>query len=189
MNNVGRAVLNPKDLVTDVISLDMKRVSHDTYFYENSNFQISKRLRSGRILQFDLTVWQVINGITCKLILDYDYVVPMSCSIEIERKRCNYGGWRFWFICPECEQRCRILYLTSIQDLDFACRICHNLTYRSQQWKPSKMATKLYAVLKYDRLMIEFNKTRSMKKRELIRKKASRIIKDLKDLKSNYYCK
>ena len=43
----------------------------------------------------------------------------------------NYGGKRWWFICPinRCRKRVRKLYLTATY---FACRKCLNLAYNSQ---------------------------------------------------------
>jgi hypothetical protein len=59
-----------------------------------------------------------------------DYWVPITST------HCNYGGVRFWFLCPgwkngvRCGRRCRKLYLRGIT---FACRLCHGLTYESTQ--------------------------------------------------------
>src|SRR6266851_1279203 len=59
-----------------------------------------------------------------------DYWVPITST------HCNYGGVRFWFLCPggkngvSCGRRCRKLYLRGIT---FACRLCHGLTYESTQ--------------------------------------------------------
>lgn len=41
----------------------------------------------------------------------------------------HFGGVRWWFACPKCGRRCAKLYLPDLSG--FACRICHNLTYRS----------------------------------------------------------
>ena len=39
---------------------------------------------------------------------------------------------RPWFLCPICGRRCGKLHLAS-EDVEFACRICGRLTYRSCQ--------------------------------------------------------
>ena len=39
---------------------------------------------------------------------------------------------RWYFVCPQCEQRRTKLYLP-LEATTFACRRCHNLTYRSCQ--------------------------------------------------------
>jgi len=40
----------------------------------------------------------------------------------------QFGGQRFWFTCPSCQKRCRIIYGGSY----FRCRSCHGLRYESQ---------------------------------------------------------
>lgn len=40
----------------------------------------------------------------------------------------RWGGVRWWWHCPRCGRRCRILY-----GLPFFCRRCHGLTYASTQ--------------------------------------------------------
>jgi len=42
------------------------------------------------------------------------------------------GGTRIWFACPNCAQTVGILHLPP-GGSEFACRRCHNLTYRSCQ--------------------------------------------------------
>jgi len=60
---------------------------------------------------------------------DFDYKIPLTTT------HCNYGGKRYWFICPwykngnYCGKRVGVLY----KDGDyFACRHCYNLTYASR---------------------------------------------------------
>lgn len=50
--------------------------------------------------------------------------------ISFDRTRCNYGGYRTWFLCPICWKRVAVLYGA---DKYFYCRHCYNLTYGSQQ--------------------------------------------------------
>jgi len=51
---------------------------------------------------------------------------------------CHFGGGRWWWQCPlvvdgrPCQRRCRILYRPPGASY-FACRVCHQLTYRSRQ--------------------------------------------------------
>jgi len=45
----------------------------------------------------------------------------------------KFGGWRAWFRCPGCGQRCRILYgINSLR-----CRKCRGLKYQSQYEMPA----------------------------------------------------
>lgn len=61
---------------------------------------------------------------------DFDYKVPLTTT------PCNYGGKRYWFICPlykggnYCGKRVGTLY----KDGDyFGCRHCYDLTYSSRK--------------------------------------------------------
>lgn len=57
---------------------------------------------------------------------DLDYVVNLQTT------SCNYGGARYWFLCPivGCGRRVAVLYLGGKY---FACRHCYRLAYRSQR--------------------------------------------------------
>ena len=63
---------------------------------------------------------------------DYDY------SVQLDTTPCNYGGLRWWFICPlmkdgrPCRRRCRFLYLP-LGGGYFGCRECYDLAYESSQ--------------------------------------------------------
>jgi hypothetical protein len=52
--------------------------------------------------------------------------------------RCNYGGERRWLLCPRCFKRVAKLYRPPDEVL-FACRQCHGLTYRSTQCHDAKL--------------------------------------------------
>jgi hypothetical protein len=62
--------------------------------------------------------------------LTFDY------KARIVSTSCNYGGRRWWIICPlginghTCNRRVSALYLAGKY---FGCRHCHNLTYNSSQ--------------------------------------------------------
>ncbi len=53
-----------------------------------------------------------------------------ALTIPLDRLPCHYGGYRTWFRCPRCNRRTKALYGLSIL---LACRVCHDLTYESQQ--------------------------------------------------------
>ena len=61
---------------------------------------------------------------------DLDY------QVQLVTTPCNFGGKRYWFICPlvvnwqACNRRVSKLYLPPGARY-FGCRTCHNLTYRS----------------------------------------------------------
>ena len=55
---------------------------------------------------------------------------PMAQEVYFDWTKCNYGGHRPWLICMDCGRRVGVIYLRGKY---FACRNCHNLTYRSSQ--------------------------------------------------------
>lgn len=67
--------------------------------------------------------------------------------IRLDQTSCNFGGYRYWFICPDCGKRIGVLYGAGIR---FLCRHCYNLAYASQNETAS------------DRLL---RKTRKLRKR------------------------
>lgn len=50
-------------------------------------------------------------------------------KVKFDFTSCNYGGFRYWFLCPGCGKRARILYGVGKY---FLCRDCCNLTYGSK---------------------------------------------------------
>ena len=55
----------------------------------------------------------------------------ISYHVPVEWTGCNFGGHRPWFSCPEtgCSRRVEKLYKPPGQ-IYFACRHCHDITYR-----------------------------------------------------------
>lgn len=60
--------------------------------------------------------------------------------VQITTTQCNYGGSRYWFICPECKKRVGVLYRQS----NYKCRHCLGVNYQSQLQQPD---TRLFARL------------------------------------------
>lgn len=61
---------------------------------------------------------------------DFDY------NVLIVTTPCNFGGKRYWFICPASGCGRRVAKLYQGQDI-FACRHCYNLTYTSRNENPT----------------------------------------------------
>lgn len=53
-----------------------------------------------------------------------------NTTLELSRKENGFGGSQAFFLCPDCGERVRYLYLTGKL---FLCRKCSGLNYRSQQ--------------------------------------------------------
>lgn len=60
----------------------------------------------------------------------HSYVIP------VEKLACNYGGFRYFFNCPLCRRRMRILYFS--EKSVFLCRKCLNLSYETQRLRPTR---------------------------------------------------
>ncbi len=43
--------------------------------------------------------------------ISYSIGYPAFEDVALDRTDCNYGGSRPWWLCPQCERRCAILYL------------------------------------------------------------------------------
>ena len=87
-------------------------------------FKKHKELKSDQGLEW--------NGIEIRINEDRVFfcsgLLASSC-LNISSTPCNYGGVRYWFICPFCKSNSRRLY--SYNHL-FGCRCCFNLAYPSQ---------------------------------------------------------
>ena len=57
---------------------------------------------------------------------------PVQTRISLTATRPNFGGLRWWFLCPWCYRRCGKVYMPP-KGRHFACRRCHGLTYRTCQ--------------------------------------------------------
>lgn len=66
-----------------------------------------------------------------RIVLDYEYAPSERIvqTISIVSTRCEFGGSRPWFLCPDCTRRVAVLYCKS----HFRCRTCSDLSYRSQR--------------------------------------------------------
>ena len=76
------------------------------------------------------------SGVNNRIVITGKSVV--SHSIELSLTACNFGGLRYWFLCPAvkdgvyCGNRVTKLYLPSGGKI-FGCRQCYDLTYQSCQ--------------------------------------------------------
>ncbi|MDD3262589.1 MAG: hypothetical protein PHR61_01975 [Candidatus Absconditabacteria bacterium] len=50
--------------------------------------------------------------------------------ISLAKTDCNYGGYRYWFVCPKCGKKYGKLYIAGNH---FHCRKCLNLCYEDQK--------------------------------------------------------
>lgn len=99
---------------------------------------------------------------------------PRACDywVSITSTPCNYGGVRFWFICPgwkngvACRRPRRKLYLSPSGHV-FACRVCHELTYESRQKSGSLFYELIERPMKiHDKALAEMNRSRASCRQE-----------------------
>jgi hypothetical protein len=69
-------------------------------------------------------------------------------KIGLTTSKCNYGGCRYWFICPSCKRRVGVLYRKPLNKL-FLCRKCNNLTYQLTKFRRSGIEGHLKAISKF----------------------------------------
>lgn len=109
-------------------------------------------------------------------------IVGCNLNIKLVATSCNFGGKRWWFLCPfikngnKCSRRCSIIYLPDDSDC-WGCRECHELTYESRKrhgdmfyeyfQKPKKQMEEALAIIPCSR-----------SRKKLI--KAGKILKDYK---------
>lgn len=53
---------------------------------------------------------------------------PVQDTIKISSTACHFGGWRYWFVCPTCGQRRRVLFAPGTY---WRCGPCVGITYES----------------------------------------------------------
>lgn len=72
--------------------------------------------------------------------------VPKECTIQMTTTVPNYGGLRWWFICPLSGDRVAKLHLPNGASI-FGSRKVHGLAYRSQrESQPDRMAEKAHSL-------------------------------------------
>ena len=94
--------------------------------------------RSGLLMASGTLSWAdgysvSVNGYGDSVILTYAISgKDVQERILIDKTPVHLGGFRSWFLCPDCNKRIGSLYLVK----QFRCRHCHDLRYRSQRETP-----------------------------------------------------
>ncbi|MCD6161464.1 MAG: hypothetical protein J7K40_03505 [candidate division Zixibacteria bacterium] len=98
-------------------------------------------------------------------------------KVEIVSTPCNYGGARYWFICPlttdgrYCGRRIAKLHLAPGSNY-FGCRHCHNLTYTSCKEHDKRVD----ALMKYPDLLNRFSSEGNVKDTLLVLKAQAKLL-------------
>lgn len=68
---------------------------------------------------------------------------PYQYSIQLTKTACNYGHYRYWWLCPKCSKRVSVLYCAG----SYVCRHCIGANYHSQLQQPvDRIYSKLNAL-------------------------------------------
>ena len=146
MSTGGRGVWNKKTKVDEVRSIDALDLQRNGVFSKGADYSwtaswrrdgevvasISYRVESGENGPSGLRFMYTITSNETGEKRDYNYIIPVVTT------RCNYGGKRWWFVCPlvvnghSCLRRCRVIFLPPGAQY-FGCRECYGLTYESRQ--------------------------------------------------------
>jgi hypothetical protein len=75
-----------------------------------------------------------------RLVLEYTRTISgqsqrITCNVWLTQVPCTFGGWRQYFICPDCGRLSLVLFGLSPR-ANFACRVCQRLAYASEAETP-----------------------------------------------------
>ena len=181
----GRGVRNRKTRVNEARSIDILDLQHKEVFSKDSTrswrtswsqngemvASISYRVESDENEPSGLRFMYTVTDNSTGEKRGYNYIIPVIST------RCNYGGKRWWFVCPlvvngqPCKRRSRIVYMPSGAEF-FGCRECHRLTYESRQRHREKFYEgfeKPYKAI--ESMQLKLPRTKSLAKREKLWRK------------------
>jgi len=175
----GKGVWFKKQTVEEAVKIDMKDLTKECSQEWDDSLIYSMTNCYGHRSSIMIVIYP-----PCKIRLQYKYtcnsgeVKSFDYFVDLETTPCNYGGKRWWFLCPSCNRRCRVLYNTISTNI-FACRLCHNLTYESQQ-KGKTYWHLLYKVMaEGSKLQNEVARTRTSKKKIRLLRQLDKLGSDL----------
>lgn len=166
--DMGRYYFDKKDTVEDCRSVSISFLKKHDYLSENSYKSggiswkncygeetssigiVVSTFEGEKYVRFCYTVTSRSSGEKT----EYDYKVQLTTTA------CNYGGVRYWFICPlsrndiYCGRRVGKVFCPPGANY-YGCRHCYNLSYESRNEIRSGRLALLGLVLKYDRQMEE----------------------------------
>ncbi|MHC4620263.1 MAG: hypothetical protein ACYTEQ_21150 [Planctomycetota bacterium] len=121
-----------KRLVEDALTLDLSELNINAFIAQRKGELFWKR---GEIKH--TTMLFRVGEIDGSMILYLSFVASLPQGPVTVRERIPllttrpfFGGQRWWFSCPCCLRRVRVLYIPK-GCYRWECRLCHRLTYRS----------------------------------------------------------
>src|SRR5262252_4703967 len=146
---MGRRRWSDRLTVEECDCLDATQLRRTGLFDAGSGASVTAQLsgRTGKEAQLQIWLKAGLNGppslFFCQTVADSSQRVYI---MELAVSRCNFGGLRYWFVCPlnvdgvPCRRRARVLYLPPGRP-SFGCRACYNLTYDSAQRHDNRVNT------------------------------------------------
>lgn len=127
-----------KDTVEEYHTLDVRTMHRRGWLRPGMQGKIRWLRGKREVASIGWTVWDEEDDDLAQEVELYYTVTPttgnpedLRSTVFLEWTRCNYGGHRPWFTCPNpaCNRCVAILYGGPC----FYCRHCHNLAYESQR--------------------------------------------------------
>ena len=125
--------------------VDVKSLRQAGVFEKDVGNHWSNTWTIGDSFKASASYW--LKNIDGQLFLWFDYTITewasgekkdMNYPVRLTTTKCNFGGIRYWFICPlvvngrSCNRRVGALYLPPNGEY-FGCRHCYDLTYKCQK--------------------------------------------------------
>jgi len=173
--SVGRGVCYPKTRTSECLSIDMVDLNKRFDLELESEEILSWKISSGK---YSIITLEIEPPGFIRLIYTINNhsgeKTEMNYRVYLTTTECNYGGERYWFNCPQCGRRCRIIYKHP-RGYWFTCRICNNLTYASQQEGYPRWKAMQDAVFKLPEWQHQYYRAKSEKKRRRLLRKMNRV--------------
>ena len=123
--------INKQTTTDEVPSLDISQLDKNSFIYPGWTYYYE--LRDGTFIGYTIAADELIISGTHQ-------------TVSLDKTRCNYGGYRYWFKCPKCNERSGVLYK---KDSKFFCRQCHKLPYSCQrEHKVDRLVRKMRKIRK-----------------------------------------
>lgn len=87
-----------------------------------------------------ITIWSLawrVTGSYIELYYSLPYKRDYQRTVKLIHQQAHYGGQRYYLECPTCGEKRKQLYIVSGEP---ACRLCHQLHYKSQSESPYERA-------------------------------------------------
>lgn len=139
---MGRDTYSTRQTIEECSDLNIFRLNRNNLFNGNVvNATLSWKMGIQKKRSIGIQVSTIEGNEHCRL----NYTISnwfsedkkeMDYIIRLVSTKCNYGGRRWWFLCPlttngiACNRRVGTLYLGGNY---FGCRTCNNLTYYCQK--------------------------------------------------------